>query len=290
LLFSCAASAQPISVTDDRGKAVVLSRPAQRIVTLAPHLTELVFAAGAGSRLAGVARFSDFPQAARDIPQIGDSALMEFERIVALKPDLVLAWKSGNAPADVERLEQLGYRVFVSEPARLADVPRLLRSIGTLAGTLPEAARGAAEFEKEVRALRERFAKAARVRVFYMIWRKPLMTINGAHLISDVIALCGGENVFAGIRQLTPAVTLEAVIAAKPQVVLGGSDPAGGDAYAAEWRASVPGPLRELPVFFVNPDLIQRPTPRIVEGAKVVCSELDQVRNGRSETTADKRR
>ena len=278
------AAAQPVSATDDRGKTVALSRPAQRIVTLAPHLTELVFAAGAGKQLAGVARFSDFPPAARNIPQIGDSARMEFERIVALKPDLVLAWKSGNAPADVERLESLGYPAFVSEPARLGDVPRVLRSIGTLAGTLPEATHAAAEFEKEVRALRERFVKAPRVRVFYMIWRKPLMTVNGAHLISDAITLCGGENVFAGIRQLTPPVTLEAVIAAKPQAVLGGSDPAGGDTFAVDWRAFAPAPLRELPVFYVNPDLIQRPTQRIVEGARAVCSALDLVRNSRQDS------
>lgn len=281
---------QSVSVKDDRGKTVVLSRPARRIVTLAPHLTELVFAAGAGRQLAGVARFSDFPPAARDIPQIGDSARMEFERIVALKPDLILAWRSGNAPADVERLESLGFPAFVSEPARIGDVPRVLRSIGTLAGTLPEASHAAAEFEREVRALRERFAKAPRVRVFYMIWRKPLMTVNGAHLISDAITLCGGENVFAGIRQLTPPVTLEAVIAAKPQAVLGGSDPAGGDTFAAEWRAFAPPPLRQLPVFYVNPDVIQRPTQRIVEGARAICSALEQVRNGQLKATADKRR
>ena len=122
--FSPSVLAQAVSITDDRGKTVTLSRPARRIVTLAPHLTERVFAAGAGRQLVGVARFSDFPPAARDIPQIGDSALMEFERIVALKPDLILAWKSGNAPADVERLESLGYPAFVSEPARLGDVGR----------------------------------------------------------------------------------------------------------------------------------------------------------------------
>jgi len=281
-VFAPLAHSQAVSVTDDRGKTVTLSRPARRIITLAPHLTELVFAAGAGRQLAGVARFSDFPPAASDIPQIGDSARMEFERIVALKPDLILAWKSGNAPADVERLEGLGYPAFVSEPARLGDVPRVLRSIGTLAGTLPEASRAADEFEKEVRELRERFAKAPRVRVFYMIWRKPLMTINGAHLITDAITLCGGENVFAGIRQLTPPVTIEAVIAAKPQAVLGGSDPAGGETFAADWRVHAPAPLRELPVFYVNPDLIQRPTRRIVDGARVICAALEQVRGGRA--------
>jgi iron complex transport system substrate-binding protein len=278
LLFSCAAAAQPVSVTDDRGRAVRLPRPAQRIVTLAPHLTELAFSAGAGSRLAGIARFSDFPAAARDLPQVGDSALMDFEKIVALKPDLVLAWKSGNAPADVERIEQLGYPVFVSETARLADVPRVTRAIGTLAGTQAEAAQAAAHFEEEIRTLRERFAQAAGVRVFYVIWRKPLMTVGGPHLISDVIALCGGENVFGGMRQLAPVVTLEAVIAAKPQVVLGGSDPAGATTFEGEWRAAAPVVLRDLPVFYVNPDIIQRPTLRIAEGANVVCSALEQAR------------
>lgn len=277
--FSSFAFAQSVAVTDDRGKTVTLQRPAQRIVALAPHLAELASAAGAGGRLVGVARFSDFPPAVREVPQVGDSARVEFERIAALKPDLVLAWKSGNAPADVEKLEELGYPAFVSEPARLADIPRLLRSIGGLAGTPREANRAAAEFEQEIRALRERFAKAPGVRVFYVIWRKPLMSVGGAHLISDVIALCGGTNVFAGLRQLTPPVTLEAVIAARPQVILGGSDPAGGDAFAREWRARAPGPLQKLPVFYVNPDLIQRPAPRITEGARTVCSALEQVRN-----------
>jgi iron complex transport system substrate-binding protein len=282
VIFGCvaavAAAAQPVSATDDRGRTVSLPRPAQRIVTLAPHLTELAFSAGAGSRLVGVARFSDYPAAARDLPQVGDSALMDFEQIAALKPDLVLAWKSGNAPADVERIEQLGYRVFVSEPARLADLPRLVRAIGTLAGTAPDAARAAGRFEKEIHALRERYLYAPHVKVFYVIWRKPLMTIGGAHFINDVIALCGGENVFAGLRQLAPPVTLEAVIAAKPQVVLGGADMAGGGTFESEWHASAPPPLADLPAFYINPDLIQRPTLRIAEGARAACAALERTR------------
>jgi iron complex transport system substrate-binding protein len=280
------AAAQSVTVTDDRGKTVTLARPAQRIVVLAPHLAELAFAAGAGGRLVGTVRFSDFPPAARDVPLVGDSARLELERIAALKPDLILAWKSGNAPADVERLESLGYPALVGETERIADIPRLLRSIGTLAGTRPEAERVAAEFEKEIWSLRERFAAVPKVRAFYMIWRKPLLTVGGTHVISDVIALCGGTNVFAGLRQLTPPVTLEAVIAARPQAILGGSDPAGGDTYTAEWRTRAPGPLQKLPVFYINPDLIQRPSPRIADGARAVCGALEQVRNSRPESRA----
>ncbi|HKU71213.1 MAG TPA: cobalamin-binding protein, partial [Burkholderiales bacterium] len=272
------AAGQPPSVVDDRGKRITLPRPAQRIVTLAPHLTELTFSAGAGGHVVGVARYSDFPSQARDLPNIGDSALMDFEQIVALKPDLVLAWRSGNAPADVERIEQLGFPVFVSEAARLADLPRVTRAIGTLAGTLPEAAHAAAQFEKDIRTLRERHAHATRLRVFYLVWRKPFMTVGGSHLISDVIALCGGQNVFAGMRQLAPVVTLEAIIAAKPEAVLGGSGPGTGTTFESEWRAAAPEPLSALPAFYVNPDLIQRPTLRMAEGASAVCSALDRVR------------
>jgi iron complex transport system substrate-binding protein len=260
---------------------VTLARPAQRIVALAPSLVELAYAAGAGGRLVGAARHSDFPAEARKLPQIGDAARVEFERIAALKPDLILAWRSGNSPADVERLESLGYPVFVSEPARLADVGRVLRAIGTLGGTLPEAQRAAAAFESEIAALRARYAKAATVRVFYLIWHRPLLTVSGAHIISDVIALCGGANVFADVAQLTPNVSMEAVIAAKPQVILGGGSAGGEQAFAAQWREAAVEPLRSLPARYIDPDFIQRQTPRIADGAKRVCAALEEVREKR---------
>lgn len=250
-------------------------------MALAPSLAELAFAAGAGGQLAGVARFSDFPPAARRIPQVGDAARVDFERVAALKPDLILAWKSGNSAADVARLEALGYPAFVSEPARLADIPRVLNKIGVLAGTAPAAGKAASEFEREIRALRGRYATAGKVRVFYLIWHRPLLTVNGAHMISDVIALCGGENVFADLAQLTPNVSLEAVIAAKPEVVLGGGSADAEREFASRWRETAVEPLRGLPAFHINPDHIQRQTPRIVEGARAMCSALDEVRGKR---------
>jgi iron complex transport system substrate-binding protein len=280
-MLSVAAAAQPVSIADDRGRTIRLERPAQRIVALAPSLVELAFAAGAGGRLVGVARHSDFPPQARGLPEIGDAARVDFERVAGLKPDLILAWRSGNPIADVERLERLGYPAYVSEPARLADVPRVIRAIGALAGTSGAAHRAAADFEREIAALRARYAAAPRVRVFYQIWHKPLLTVNGAHIISDVIALCGGENVFSGLGPLTPTVSLEAVMAVKPEVVLGGGSAGGEAAFAAVWREAAAGPLRELPVYYINPDVIQRQTPRIVEGARAVCSALERVRTNR---------
>jgi iron complex transport system substrate-binding protein len=236
---------------------------------------------GAGARLIGVSRFSNFPPAAREIPQVGDAVRVDFEHIAALKPDLVLAWRSGNSAADIERLEQLGYLVYVSEPRRLADIPRQLRAIGALAGSSAEAEQAAVVYEREINALRKRYASARKIRVFYEIWRKPLMTVNGMHLISDVVVLCGGENVFASVPQFTPIVSLEAVIAARPEAILGGGSANGGRDFNDQWLLSAPLPLRDLPAYYVNPDQIQQATPRIVEGARLVCSALEQVRASR---------
>jgi iron complex transport system substrate-binding protein len=275
-------------VTDDRGVALRLPAPAMRIVALAPSITELVYAAGAGDKLAAVPRFSDYPPQAAALPQIGDASSIDAERVLSLRPDLVIGWKSGNRAADIARLERLGFKLFVIEPATLADVPRVLRAIGLLAGTAAKAGAAAREFEDGLQALRVRYAGAAKVRVFYEIWHQPLMTVNGRHMISDVIRLCGGENIFAELPVLTPVVSLEDVIARKPEVVLGGGSAMSADELAALWRqhANLAG-LRDLPALRVDPDSIQRQTPRVLLGAQAVCAHLDTVRKNRLARSPD---
>lgn len=274
------AQAADIVVTDDRGIVLRLPAPAMRIVALAPSITELVYAAGAGDKLAAVPRFSDYPAQAAALPQIGDASSIDAERALSLKPDLVIGWKSGNRAADIARLERLGFKLFVIEPVTLADVPRALRAIGLLAGTASKAEAAAREFEDGLQALRARYAGAAKVRVFYEIWHQPLMTVNGRHMISDVIRLCGGENIFAALPVLTPVVSLEDVMARKPEVVLGGGSAMSADELATLWRqhAELAG-LRNLPALRVDPDSIQRQTPRVLLGAQAVCAHLDTVRN-----------
>jgi iron complex transport system substrate-binding protein len=267
-----------VQVKDDRGVVVNLPARPARIVALSPHLAEIVFAAGAGAQLAAVVRYSDYPQAARQLPQLGDASRIDLERLMAMKPDLILGWQSGNPAGDLERIERLGFRLFVSEPRRLPDIARLLRAIGTLAGTSPAANAAAAQFESDLATLRARYSMQAPVRVFYEIWHRPLLTVNRVHLISDVIALCGGRNVFAGADVLTPSVTLEAVLASHPEVILGGSSATQPEALKSEWRHARVAALREIPVRYVPADLIQRMTPRIAEGARVVCEHLDEVR------------
>ena len=282
LAFALSARGAEITGTDDRGRTVTLPAPAQRIVALAPSITELAYAAGAGDRLVGVARYSDYPAAAKGIPQVGDASRIDLERVLSLKPDLVIGWKSGNQVADIERLETLGFKVYIVEPATLAAIPQLLRAVGSLAGTGAIAEGAAEEFERRATALRERYGARPKVRVFYEIWHTPLMTINGRHMINDGISLCGGSNVFAGLATLTPVVSLEGVIALQPEVVLGGSSATAPDAFAAQWRRYEGfAKLRNVKAMFVDPDYIQRQTPRILAGAQTVCEHLEQIRSNR---------
>ena len=269
---------------DDRGKTLRLAAPAARIISIAPHLTEIAFAAGAGEKLVAVSAYSDYPPEAKRLPQVGDGARVDIERILTLKPDLVLAWKSGNQAGDIARLERMGIPVWVSEASQLADIPRLLRDIATLAGTAAEGARAAGAFEDELQRLRNRYGvqtpKQQAVRVFYEIWHQPLLTINAAHMISDAITLCGGVNVFADVPVLTPAVSLESVLAARPQLVLGGGSANGETDFQTRWRGMPLAALRAIPAHYIAPDSIQRQSPRIIDGIRSICARLAAARAG----------
>lgn len=273
-----AQTAHAAELTDDRGMTVRLATPAARIVTLAPHLAEIVFASGAGEKLVGAARFSDFPSAAQSLPQVGDAARIDVERILLLRPDLVLAWKSGNQAGDVIRLEQLGLRVFVTEPVRLSDVSRLIRSVGALAGTGSAARQAAAAFDRRIATLRAQFGMRRPLRVFYEIWHRPLLTVNGRHMISDVVRLCGGRNVFADAPWLTPSVSLEAVLAARPDAIIGGGSGVTAGGFVAQWQAHGMAALKDVAIVYVAPEKIQQATPRIADGAGIICEALENVR------------
>ena len=277
-LFAFYAQADPVQVIDARGTTLRLPQPAQRIVTLAPNLTELVFAAGAGERLAGVARFSDYPPAARRLPVVSDAVQVDLERLLVLRADLVLAWQGGTPPDVIARLERAGLPVFVAGASGLDDIARNITAIAQLAGTTAAAEPARAAFDADLRALRAHRHAGAPVRVFYEIWDRPLMTVNKAHLISEIIMLCGGVNVFAGLGALTPEVSREALLAARPDIVLGGSSADSPAAFAARW-AALPPPFNGWTARHLPADLIQRPTPRIVEGARRLCAHLEAVRD-----------
>lgn len=277
---SAMAEGAGLTVRDDSGRLVRLAAPARRIVTLSPHLAELVHAAGAGPYLVGVSAHSDFPPPVRRLPVVGGAGRVDLERVLALQPDLVLAWGSGGAAADVERLRSLGVPVVVTEARRLADIARHIELIGRLAGTGYEASRAAFAVRERLKLLNTRYGGRRPVTVFYQIWQAPLMTVNGQHIISEAIALCGGRNVFADLTPLVPTVSLEALFAADPEVIVVSGEPARRDALIAAWQGE--RRLRAVArghVYFVDADLMHRATPRMLDGIGTLCEDLERARH-----------
>ncbi len=268
-----------LTLTDDSGASLTLPRPAQRIVSLAPHLTELLFAAGAGERVVGVGAWSDYPEAAKALPQVGDSAMLDLERIVALKPDLLVVWRDGNSPQQLRKLATLGIPVYASELGTLADVAATLRRLGQLAGTEAAANARAAAYEQRLRALRERYAGRAPLRVFYQVWPRPLLTFNDRHLVMQGLALCGAKNVFGTLAPLVPTVSEEAVVAADPDVIVTGRAAAETTDGLAGWRRFARmKAVRSGALIEVDPDTLHRSSDRIVDGLDQLCAKLDAVR------------
>lgn len=251
---------------------------AERIVTLSPHLAELVHSAGAGERLVGVSAYSNFPPDVASLPQVGDAFAVDLERLAVLNPDLLLAWESGTPARTVDRLRDSGYRVEVLRTRSLDDIAQSLERIGRLTGQAGLATAAAERFLRSLRELAVDTTNAAPVTVFYQVAARPLYTVNGQHYVSEIVELCGGANVFADLNDLAPAVSAEAVLERDPQVFIAGGR-AGEAATFADWRR-----FRHLSVnrhdnyFLVDPDLLGRPTTRLDRAARAVCSAIDTAR------------
>jgi iron complex transport system substrate-binding protein len=276
-----AARAQ-VSVVDDIGRRVVLAHPARRVISMAPHVTELLFAAGGGERVVGAMNYSDYPAAARTIPLIGSNSQIDIERVVALKPDLLVVWQSGNTARQVEQLAGLGIPVFYSEPRRLAQVADSLLRLGQLLGTEPVARAAAADYRRRIDALSATYAARPPVRVFYQAWDRPLYTLNGEQVASDAIRLCGGQNIFGALRVVAPQVSVEAVLQQDPEAIVGGIPHDPDDRGLSIWKAyPAMTAVRRGNLFTVDDVLLTRPGPRIAEGAAQLCEQLERARQRR---------
>lgn len=268
-----------IEVRDDVGNRVRLAQPAQRIVSLAPHITELLYAVGAGDALVGVSQYSDYPPEARALPRIGGGSGLDMEAIVALQPDLVIAWGSGNPRGQVSRLRQLGLTVFISEPRVMADIVSSLERIGQLTGQAQQASVAVRRFEVQRERIARRFSGSVPVSVFYQIWDRPLMTVNGQHLLSDVGRLCGGINIFAELPALAPQIGIESVLERNPQVIIAVGEQADSSAVQAFWKHwPEVAAVRTGHVYTLPRALLVRHGPRILQGAAQLCRRLEAVR------------
>ncbi|AZR82309.1 cobalamin-binding protein [Thiomicrospira sp. S5] len=252
---------------------------AQRIISLAPHLTEQVYSAGAGDKLVGVIDYSDYPDAAKTLPSVGNFAHLNIEKIVALKPDLILAWQSGNRMKDLDKLKQLGLNVWTTDTHRLSDIPRQIRAIGQRAGTESQAIPAAQALEQTLATLKSRYQNAPEIRVFYQIWAKPYITINRDQFISQGIALCHGRNVFGNLPSLSGEVSLESILKADPQVILLGGYPEKQTFWQQAWQ-KIPGltAVEKHQIYPMVSDWLQRPTARFINALPEVCQTLDKAR------------
>jgi iron complex transport system substrate-binding protein len=247
----------------------------ERIISVAPNLTELLFAAGAAEQLVAVSEYSDFPAAAKSLPRIGDAFRLDYERIVALAPTVAVIWESGTPPEVRTRLEGLGIRVVGIPTLRLDDIAVGLETLGALAGTEKVAAAAAAEFRAEIAGLRAEYRNRPGLRVFVQIDDAPLFTVGGPHLITEIVELCGGSNLFAESTALALPVDLESVLVRAPQMILSIGD---GDPVRFWARFDGLAAVATGSVYHAPADLLARPSPRISQGAATVCSELDDAR------------
>jgi iron complex transport system substrate-binding protein len=281
LLFAIASfpAGADITVRDTAGRQVALAAPAQRIVTLAPHLTELVFAAGAGGRLVGASDYSDFPPEAARLPRVASATGVDLERLLALRPDLVLAWRLDATAKALDRIESLGLPLAYIEPHRLDEIPRALEMVGILAGTEPIAAREAARLTEELNRLKIKYSGLKRIDVFYQAADRPLMTLNGRHFVSDAIRLCGGRNVFADAPLIASPIDAEAVLAANPQVIVAARDDPADTGWQAQWRRFPDlRAVRDGNLLAVHAEEMSRHGPRAIAAAGKLCVLLDEAR------------
>lgn len=283
--FVMQTAAAAVTARDDAGHVITLAQPAQRVVSLAPHATELLFAAGGAKRVVGVLSHSDFPAEAKRLPVVGDSRQIDMERLLALKPDLLVVWLHGSSARQLDQLQQLGIPLFYSEPHKLDEIPDAVVRLGQLLGTEAVAAKRAAQLRQMLSTLTARYSGRSTVRVFYQVWSKPLYTLNGRHIVSDAIRVCGGENIFDRLATTAPIINIEAVLQENPEAIVTGSNLQKAETGLTLWQA-YPALLavKNNNLFAIDADLLNRAGPRLIDGTAALCEKLDIARKHRSTT------
>jgi iron complex transport system substrate-binding protein len=271
-----------IDVVDDTGAHLTLPQPARRIVSLAPGATEMLFAAGAGSRLIATVAYADQPAAARQVPRIGDSNAIDMERLLVLKPDVIVYWPGGNNPAQIAQLNRLGFALYGQQVNRLSDLGASLRRLGLLAGTEAAARLSASQLEAQLAQLRTQYSKRAPVRALLETWNQPLYTVGGQQLMSDALGVCGAVNVFGDLPQLSPAVQTEAVITRDPDLIIAAAPPGAGAQWLHAWR-QFPSlkAVRTGNLLDFQDQALSRLGPSVVGATAGLCARIDAARSRR---------
>lgn len=270
-----------ITVLDDAQRKVSLEKPAKRIISLAPHTTELIFAAGAGHLLVGVSEYSDYPEEAKKIASIGNIFALDLERILALKPDLVVIWGTGNAKQLAKKLRDNHLNVFESEPTSFEMIATSIENLAILSGTEVQGKIVSDRFRQRLNLLQKTYAlkeNQQALSVFFQIARSPLMTINKKHMISSIIKLCGGKNIFNDLHELSSTITVESVIAANPDVIMT-SEQASQVSFDTWKKIPQLSAIKLNNLLTVNGNHIYRAGPRILDATEEMCQKMAVARN-----------
>ncbi len=270
-----------VTVRDDAGQAVTVNKPALRVISMAPHVTELLFAAGGGSRVVGAVNYSDYPEAAKSIPRIGSNREIDIERVIALRPDLIVAWMHNSSERQIDLVRKLGVPVFQSDPQSLDSIPESVLRLGRLMGTDAAANATATQLRKQLAGLRAQYAKRPPVRTFYQVWDKPLYTLSGKSILTDAMRLCGGVNIFDDLNVVAPIVTIESVLQANPEAIIATAEKNYGGVELWKQYGSVQA-VRNKNLFTLDGNLLNRAGPRMIEGTAAMCEVLEQARKHRA--------
>lgn len=278
-LYSATGLAENIFVTDYRGSQVVLEKPATRIISLAPHITENIYSAGAGDLIVGVIAYSDFPAQARQHPTIGSAYGISIEKIISLSPDLIIAWSSGISQKALSALEQFDIPIYYDEPKKLEDIAKSVEHIGILTRRSDKSQPVVAQYLYDLNALRQQYSNRPSVGIFYQIWNDPLMTLNGQHIVTNVMQLCGGRNIFSDAAVIAPKISIESVLLRNPDTIITSGE---GEALPESLRQWQQWPdlaaVKNDHLFLMPPDILQRHSMRLLNAAEILCKHLDDVR------------
>lgn len=270
-----------ITVTDDEGRTLTLARTPERIISMAPGATEMLFAAGAGRKVIATVEYSDEPPEARQVPRIGDANAIDVERLVALKPDVVVIWARGGNVAQVRKLEQLGIPLYRQQADSFAQMPDSLRRLGRLTGTEAIASEAAARIERRLAQLANRYRGQETVDVLLEVWSRPMYTVGGSHMMTDALRLCGARNVFADLPEAGPAIDIEAVIARDPDLIIAVAPTGEAQRWLAEWKRF--GSLRAVRSGRLIPfedSRLSRLGPSAIAATEALCQAIDAARDG----------
>src|SRR5215469_13264588 len=277
------AAAATHTVSDDLGRAIAVPPPPLRMISLAPGDTEMLFAAGAGGQVIATVQYSDAPPAARTVPRIGDAVAIDMERLVALRPDVVVASPALGNPAQRAKIAGFGIPIYEQQVVRLADLPASLRRLGTLAGTQAVAEQAARGLEARLAVLNHTYGAGARSgakrpSVLLQVWNRPIYTVGGRQLMSDALTVCGARNVFADLPEPSPLIDIEAVIARNPDIIIAAGPPGESAAWAADWkRFGTLDAVRNGRVVAFEDQGLSRLGPSVIDATENLCRTIARV-------------